>query len=277
MTQWAAGNLTPGRPPRGRRRGQRPGGPGRPRPDAGDPARHADLPVHDRLRVRDRGQTKGGWPGVDALYDEDAGVDRADPPRRQVRRRRGAGRRDPPGRPRDAPRSRLDGPAPGHLRRVPAGDLAARERGPGRGCDRRGRRLGWRPPRRHARDPTAPGRSPCTPTGTPTADATEFEKAATHRARRPPAASARSCPAPAERRRWVLIANDDATAAKVAGAPGSGRLRPRPEPTPALHRFGRGDPEQRQRIRQRDPRRVGEREARGRRSGSSASTTRASR
>ena len=31
-------------------------------------------------------QTAGGWPAVDALFDQDARVDRADPPRRQIHR-----------------------------------------------------------------------------------------------------------------------------------------------------------------------------------------------
>ena len=117
------------------------------RADAGHPARDAALPVHDRPHVRpDRRSSRAAGPAVDAFYERmPASTEQILHPE-SLRGERGASRSRPAGRPRRRARRRLVGPDRGHLRRVPARDLAAR------GGHRRRRR---RRPRRPAGAATA--------------------------------------------------------------------------------------------------------------------------
>ena len=182
---------------------------------------------------------------------------------------------DAAGRPRDTARRRLDGPAPGHVRRVPARDLAARvwrrdERG-ARRPRRAGAAIAWR----SSRARTVRGGSCSTRRGTRDADAAEFHDAAQPRSRTWPT-------------RPGLRAGGEAVTILIASrrrdAPGLDASSARPGLTgpggprrDRLHRFGRGDPQQGQafasviRAASARARRAADR------SGSSGSTTRASR
>ena len=106
--------------------------------------RHADLPVHDRLRLRDqrRRPRAAGPASTPSTRRCPSRPSRSSTPTST----RPARRRSRSTLPADLATRlgcRLDGPAPGHVRRVPAGDLAARER-----ASR---------PRRRARDAAAAG------------------------------------------------------------------------------------------------------------------------
>ena len=94
--------------------------------DAGHPARHAHLSrTRPALGLRPGHPEPGRLGRVNDLF-EDAGLDRADPPPRQVRAGEAPVAVTLPAGPRDQAREGLDGPARGHLRRAPARDLAAR-------------------------------------------------------------------------------------------------------------------------------------------------------
>ncbi len=104
--------------------GQRSREPGRARPHAGHPQGHADLPVHDRLDLRPGRAGRRRLAGRRRVLHVHAGVDGADPPSGQVHGPRGAGQGGAAGGPGDPAGCRVDGPDPGHVRRVPAGPLA---------------------------------------------------------------------------------------------------------------------------------------------------------
>ena len=118
MTQWAAANLTQAellellscQPPTRRRR------PSLTR----TPAILRDtlsFPYTTGLAYISNIQSKGGWDAVNGLFTEmPASTEQILHPEKSYR---GAGRRDPAGRPRDIARDRLDRSAPGHVRRAP--------------------------------------------------------------------------------------------------------------------------------------------------------------
>ena len=163
-------------------------------------------------------QTKGGWPGVDALYGEDARVDRADPPRRQVRRGRGADRGDPPGRPCLAPGGRLVGPAQDTFGEYQL-SIWLRENGVP-AADATTAAAGWGGDRLAVMQGPDGAWAVAMDTEWDTeADAKEFEKAATT-ALKTAGGVGQVLPGAGGTTRWVLIGSDAATAAKVAGALG---------------------------------------------------------
>ena len=188
-----------------------------------------------------------------------AGLDRAGPPPREARGARGAGRRSPS--PTTSPSRlgrRLDGLAPGHVRRA-----AARDRPPRRRRERHRRRrapAGAATGSRWSRARTARTRSCSTPRWDTEADADEFAAAlaadvARARGRGPVAARSSA------RRRIRVVADRRSRRTRWAGSRTSSGSRGRPAVRPgALHRLGRGDPEQLERVRERRLRRQGQRE-----------------
>ena len=187
----------------------------------------------------------GGWPAVDAFYERDARVDRADPPSREVHRR--ARRRSTVTMPADLATRLGPGwtrPAPGHVRRAPARDLAAATAASIRPRPRRpppaGAAIGW--PCWRAR--TAPGPSRCRPPGTPTRTRPSSRPPRRRRSARP-GAWRRCCPAPAARRagcsspmtRRRSEGRRRAGPGRLDADPGRGRFPPTPHRRAWISRY----------------------------------------
>ena len=266
MSLWASAPQ-PGRAAAAPRRGaQRPEVSGSARRDARDPARDAAVPVHDRPDASSRRvQASGGWDAVDALFAEPPDIDRAGPPPREVRRR--ARRRSTVDASRRTSPTRLgDGwsrGARGHVRRVPARDLARRARPASGGPPPTPRRpAGAATGSRCSTARTAPGRSASTTAWDTDADAAEFAAAAQAPWSRALGDRPRSLPGAGGTARWRRDRRAPTTCSAGRGRPRPGRLgRARPR---RLHRLGRGDPQQRRarwrasilrRAREREPRR----------------------
>ena len=252
MTSWASGQPRAGR-------ADRAAGAQRSTPrctallerDAGDPARDAPLPVHDRAWPSSRGPGAGRLGGGRRLLRPDARIDRADPPSGEVRGR--ARRRSTSTFPTTSPTSSGDG-LDGRRSRTRSASSSS-----GSGCarpgSRRDDRARPRPPAGAAtaspssRAPTMPGAWSWRPTGTPRPTRPSSCDAVAGGRRRPvqPGAGSRRRAAPAV---TILVASDDADAARArCPVRGDRRLTG----SARLHRLGRGDPEQAQGVGERDP------------------------
>ena len=222
MTHWALGQPDPDGARRASRTGSGPGADaGRPRRDAGRSSRDPALPVHDGLRSRPGGPGGGRLAGRRRVLRAHAGLDRADPAPREVRGRRGAGRRStcPTTSPTDSgPAGRVA--ARGHVRRVPDWTSGSASAGVADADGRRRRgRLGRRPPRGHRGPGRRLGRWSCRPPGTrPPTRPSSRPRRAPPSAR--PAGPDRSSPGAGGNVRWVVVADDATTLGTVAGVLG---------------------------------------------------------
>ena len=248
MTQWAIAQPDPGRARRVRRGGQRPGHPGRSSATTPPILRETlTFPYTTGAFYVQSAQTAGGWAAVDAFYDRmPESTEQILHPEKYAANEAPVAV-DLPGRPRDAARDRLDGPADRTRSASSRTAIWLRESGvPTADADRGGRRLGRRPPRGHRGPGRRLGRRHARPPGTPTP--TPPRSRPPRRPRWP--RRRRIAPGPARRGRHDPLGRSSrATPPRcrsVAGVARPGRLAARAAAASAvLHRLGRGDPEQR--------------------------------